>query len=254
MLKFKNVFFIVTFSSLLLCLSLSCRKESVLPKNEPDKVTDADGNVYQTIKIGNQWWMKENLKVTHYRNGDPIPDITNGLAWGNLTSGAYCDYNHDTSNVSTYGRLYNWYAVNDSRNIAPPGWHVPTDDDWKELEIFLGMSNADADKDDQYRGSTGNKLKATSGWQRDGNGTNESGFTALPAGFRSGEVLMDINDAPFQRLGDYTFFWSGTSAQSEEYSNCECAWNRYLDAFGSGVGRYADTKGQGCSVRLVRDK
>ena len=254
MLKFKNLFFIVTFSSLLLCLSVSCHKDTVL--SDPNKVTDTDGNVYQTVEIGDQWWTKENLKVTHYRNGDPIPNVTDASEWADLTTGAYCNFNNDTTLVATYGRLYNWYAVTDSRNIAPPGWHVPTDDDWKELEIFLGMSQADADKGDFYRGNIGNKLKASDGWLRDGNGTNESGFTALPAGLRAICVNPSIcnNDAPFDRLGDYTLFWSRTTVSSEGYSYCECAWDRYLDAFGAGVGRYADEKGFGFSVRLVRDR
>lgn len=92
-------------------------------------VTDIDGNVYQTIKIGNQWWMAKNLKVTHYRNGEAIPNITNDSEWINLSTGAYCAYNNDNGNIATYGLLYNWYTVVDSRNIAPSGWHVPTDDE-----------------------------------------------------------------------------------------------------------------------------
>jgi uncharacterized protein (TIGR02145 family) len=84
-------------------------------------VTDIDGNVYQTVKIGDQWWMADNLKVTHYRNGEPIPNVTDGSTWNSLDSGAYCNYDNDTGNVTTYGRLYNWYAVDDSRSIAPEG-------------------------------------------------------------------------------------------------------------------------------------
>jgi uncharacterized protein (TIGR02145 family) len=106
-------------------------------------VTDYDGNVYQIVLIGGQCWMMENLKVTHYRNGDPIPHVPNIGEWYGLSSGAYCDYNNDPGNVETYGRLYNWYAVDDSRNIAPEGWHVPTDDEWKQLEMYLGMSQAE---------------------------------------------------------------------------------------------------------------
>jgi len=98
-------------------------------------VTDIDGNVYQTIKIGDQWWMAENLKVTHYRNSDPIPHVTDGGTWSYLFTGAYCEYDNNPANVAIYGRLYNWYAVGDSRNIAPEGWHVPSDDEWKQLEM-----------------------------------------------------------------------------------------------------------------------
>ena len=108
----------------------------------PPTVTDYDGNVYQTVLIGDQCWMMENLKVTHYRNGDPIPHVTDGEIWSGLTSGAYCHYDNDEGNVSTYGRLYNWYAVEDSRNIAPDGWHVPTDTEWKQQEMYLGILEA----------------------------------------------------------------------------------------------------------------
>ena len=97
---------------------------------------DCDGNVYETVQIGTQLWMKENLKATHYNNGDIIPNITNGGDWTNLTTGAYCDYNNSTSNAETYGRLYNWYAVDDSRGICPIDYHVPTNAEWTILTDF----------------------------------------------------------------------------------------------------------------------
>jgi uncharacterized protein (TIGR02145 family) len=115
-------------------------------------VTDIDGNVYQTVTIGAQVWMAENLKVTHYRNGDPIPNVTDTAAWEGLSTGAYCEYDNDINNVATYGRLYNWYAVDDSRGLAPEGWHVPSDDEWKQLEMYLGMSQSEAD-DYGWRGT-----------------------------------------------------------------------------------------------------
>lgn len=90
-------------------------------------VTDVDGNVYNTIQIGNQWWMAENLKVTHYRNGEAIPNVTSDSEWSNLTTGAYCSYDNNNSFIETYGLLYNWYAVDDARDLAPEGWHIPTD-------------------------------------------------------------------------------------------------------------------------------
>ena len=101
-------------------------------------VTDIDGNVYQTVTIGTQEWMAENLKVTHYRNGDPIQLVTDDSSWSNLSTGAYCDYDNDGDNVAVYGRLYNWFAVNDSRAIAPAGWHVATAADWQTLIDILG--------------------------------------------------------------------------------------------------------------------
>ena len=96
-------------------------------------VTDIDGNVYKTVKIGNQIWMAENLKTTRYANGDIIPNITDGKEWNNLKTGAWCFFKNETKYNSIYGKLYNWYAVADSRNICPKGWHVPTDNEFRIL-------------------------------------------------------------------------------------------------------------------------
>ena len=203
-------------------------------------VTDIDGNVYKTVKIGNQWWMAENLKVTHYRSGDAIPNVTNNTEWGNLATGAYCNYDNNEANVATYGRLYNWYSVNDSRSIAPAGWHVPTDEEWKELEKYLGMSQSEAD-DTGWRGTDeANKLKSTSGWYNNGNGTNESGFSALPGGYR-------LRSGSYNSMGSTALFWSAT-----EYSS-RLAWYRLLYYSGSAVYRISSYKQNGFSVRCVRD-
>jgi uncharacterized protein (TIGR02145 family) len=142
----------------------------------PIIVTDIDGNTYQAIKIGNQVWMAENLRVTHYRNGDPIPHVADDNQWKNLATGAFCDVENDTTNRATYGLLYNWNAIVDSRNIAPVGWHVPSNEEWQVLIDYLG-GNATA----------GGKMKesGTSHWRAPNTGaTNESGLTALPAGYR----------------------------------------------------------------------
>ncbi|HDS01520.1 MAG TPA: hypothetical protein ENO07_05815, partial [candidate division Zixibacteria bacterium] len=185
----------------------------------PPTVTDIDGNVYQTVLIGDQCWMMENLKVTHYRNGDPIPEVTDGGSWGMLSTGAYCNYDNNESYVAVYGRLYNWYAAADSRNIAPDGWHVPSDAEWKQLEMYLGMSQADADATGWRGTDEGGKLKEadTTHWQSPNNGaTNESGFTALPGGYRSssGRFYFEHFDA---------FFWTQT-----DY-DILTVWYRYLN-------------------------
>jgi uncharacterized protein (TIGR02145 family) len=195
-------------------------------------MTDQDGNVYRTVKIGNQWWMAENLKVTHYRNGEAIPNVTDAAAWSNLSSGAYCDYDNNTTNVSTYGRLYNWYAVSDSRNIAPSGWHVPTNAEWQTLADYLGGDS-----------TAGGKMKesGTSHWSSPNTGaTNESGFSGLPGGCRNYYGY-------FYSLGYFANFWS-----AHEY-NAYYAWYRsllydYLDL----TLNYYDLQ-YGFSVRLVRD-
>jgi len=180
--------------------------------------------------------MAENLKVTTYRNGEAIPNVTGNTEWAGLNTGAYCAYNNDNSNIDTYGFLYNWYAVEDSRNIAPDGWHVSTDDDWKTLEIYLGMSQSEADTTD-YRGTNeGIKLKCKSGWYNNGNGTNESGFTALPSGYRS------AFSGNYGAMGEWAIFWTSIN-------NID----RFLHYTHSDVGRNYGSKRGGFSVRCIKD-
>ncbi|UCE19174.1 MAG: hypothetical protein JSV84_02165 [Gemmatimonadota bacterium] len=215
----------------------------------PTDCIDRDGITYQTVMIGDQCWMAENLKVTHYRNGDPIPNVTVDTEWANLTSGAYCDYDNNADNVSVYGRLYNWYAVDDNRNIAPEGWHVPSDDEWKQLELYLGMSQSEAD-DTGYRGTDqGGKLKAT-GTIEEGTGqwhapnagaTNETDFSAMPGGACYSE------DGTFNNLGFHAPFWSSTKGGSNT------AWGRSLGCVSAEVCRNNVDMQYGFSVRCVRD-
>jgi uncharacterized protein (TIGR02145 family) len=209
-------------------------------------VTDIDGNVYQTVIIGNQEWMAENLKVTRYSNGDSIPNVTDGSEWAGLSTGAYCTYDNNAFNAAVYGHLYNWYAVNDSRGIAPVGWHVPTDDEWKELEMYLGMSQSAADSAGiGCRGTDeGGKLKrvGTFYWNSPNTGaTNESGFSALPGGIRHSD------DGNFNSMGRFATFWSST----ERYSYT--AWGRNLDYRTAHVDRLNTNRKYGFSVRCVRD-
>ena len=206
-------------------------------------LVDIDGNTYQTIQIGDQCWMAENLKVTHYRNGDPIPNVISNSEWTNLTTGAYSDYNNDINKVYTYGRLYNWYAVcdwyvwYDDRSIAPEGWHVPSDEEWQTLIDYLGGSSV-----------AGNKMKTmgtveggTGLWYSPNTGaTNESGFSALPGGYRSGS-------GSFYAIGGGAYFWSSTR------SSHGSAWSRRLYYNRSDIGRVYKRKKHGFSVRCVRD-
>lgn len=210
-------------------------------------VTDIDGNVYQTIQIGDQEWMMENLKVTHYRNGDSIPEVTDNSTWIVLTTGAYCNYDNNEGNVFTYGRLYNWYAVDDSRGIAPDGWHVPSDDEWKELEMYLGMTQAQADDTGERGTDEGGKLKETGyeHWNSPNTGaTNEIGFTALPGGYRD-----SYDGGIFRDFGYHALFWTSTEYQSNH--SCE----RELFYHNSMVSRCNSyyIKNEGFSVRCVRD-
>lgn len=211
---------------------------------ETGTVIDIEGNNYKTVKIGDQWWMAENLKVTKYRNGDAIPNVTNDTEWANLSTGGYCNYEHNEANVAIYGRLYNWYAINDPRNLAPEGWHVPTDEDWKKLEMYLGMSRSEADKSFIRGTNEGGKLKetGTAHWSEPNEGaTNESGFSALPGGARS-------SDGQIGNMGNYALFWASTTL------NNFYAWGRRLNYNNSGVYRIDFSKPSGFSMRFVKDQ
>lgn len=165
----------------------------LLTKNNAQTVTDYDGNIYNTVTIGTQVWLKPNLRVTHYSNGDTIEHITNYLQWRQMTKGAYCDYYNNLDSSKTYGNLYNWYVINDTRNICPSGWHVPTDSNWSKLIIYLGYMEA------------GSKLKekGTYHWLPPSYGaTNQTGFTALPGGF--------IDYSGFQNIGHNGNWWSSS--------------------------------------------
>jgi uncharacterized protein (TIGR02145 family) len=200
---------------------------------ETGTVTDIDDNTYRTVKIGNQWWMAENLKVTHYRNGDAIPEVSDSATWIMLITGAYCSYNNDVTNTAIYGRLYNWYAVVDSHNIAPAGWHVPSDAEWQTLVVYLGGWDV-----------AGGKMKdtGTTYWQSpNSSATNESGFTGLPGGGRFGT-------RGYTGMGTEGVFWS-----SAEYDR-NWAWFRSLYYYNSGsVDRNYLSKSFGFSVRCIKD-
>jgi uncharacterized protein (TIGR02145 family) len=214
-----------------------------LPECRWGTVTDIDGNVYQTVTIGTQVWMAENLKVTHYRNGEDIPNVSGSAAWAALTTGAYCEYGNAANNVATYGRLYNWYAVNDGRYIAPAGWHVPNVNELKQLEMYLGMTQAEADASGWRGTDEGGKLKevGTTHWNSPNTGaTNESGFAALPGGYRD---LYGV----YEGVGLRAYFWS-----SNEFVSYSATF-RLLTYNSSGVYSYTMSKPYGFSVRCVRD-
>ena len=211
---------------LALILTDSCKKE------EDNTVTDIDGNVYNTVTIGSQTWMKENLKVIHYRNGDPISKVTNDSAWKSLSTGAYCDYDNKTANSITYGKLYNWFTVVNSRKLCPTGWHVPSDGEWTTLTTFLGGENI-----------AGGKLKesGTTHWLDPNTGaTNESFFTAIPGGIR-------LDFGKFIMIGSYGTWWSTT--EYDTYS----AWSRNVYNNHINLDRYNFFKLNGMSVRCVKD-
>jgi uncharacterized protein (TIGR02145 family) len=208
--------------------------------NALQTVTDVDGNVYQAAKIGNKWWMIENLKTKHYRNGDAIPEVTDPSAWQSLTTGA-CFEADSYNYLKHYGLLYNGYAVEDSRNLAPAGWHVATDEDFKDLELSIGISQTDVDKAEEFRGTAEiNKLFAGGNfyWSLNDFGPNSSGFTALPGGARG-------PDGTIEYYGSSAYFWT-TSADQDKL------WARYMTTFGSDR-TTAFPKGTGMNIRCVMD-
>ena len=184
------------------------------------------------IVIGTQQWMRENLDVLTYRNGDIIPQVTDPTAWAALTTGAWCYYNNDVANGAIYGKLYNWYAVNDPRGLAPTGWHVPTDDEWTTLTTRLGGTTVAGGK---------MKVAGTTSWTTPNTGaTNESGFAGLPGGFRS-------TNGSFYDVGSFGYWWSST----EDYATY--AWLRDLLYINGVIDRASGSKRDGFSVRCLRD-
>ena len=189
-----------------------------------------------SIIIGKQHWMKENLDVVTYRNGDTIPQVTDKVAWRKLTTGAWCYYENDPANGVIYGKLYNWYAVNDPRGLAPQGWHIPTDDEWTILGNFLGGFMV-----------AGGKMKTTgtTRWRIPNyNATNESGFSGLPGGYRG----YDESIVDFYRDRASGYWWSATKYDSAN------AWVRFLDYDSAYLWNngYA-IKRLGFSVRCIKD-
>lgn len=245
-MKLKYTYTLLILTSVLFLFSCKKEKEEIKEK-EFGTVTDSDGNVYQTIKIGSQWWMMENLKTTKYRNGTYIKAIgADNNAWSTTTKGAYCVFDNNPDFVSTYGYLYNGYAVNDSNQLAPEGWHIPTDYDWKVLEKELGLTETEV-SNLGWRGSDeGDKLKveAPEKWTEVSPvwGSNESGFKALPGACRvfTGEIADP-------GIGAVAFWWSASSHESNEL------WYRSLDKKFSSIYRSHTYKNYGFSVRCVKD-
>lgn len=232
-MKNKIWLFSLTAICFILIFTFGCKKEDdntdPIPEIEEPRVTDIDGNVYHTVTIGTQTWMLENLKVTHYRNGDPITHFTNSAQWQNLTTGAYINYDNNGLNGDAYGRLYNWYAVFDGPLLAPAGWHIPSKAEWQTLIDYLGGPLV-----------AGAKLKeaGTAHWAApNATATNESGFTALPAG----NCWTD-----FFFLGTACYFWSSTENTS--------AWSYKLLINDNDLAFIsASEKSSGLSVRCIKD-
>jgi len=202
-------------------------------RDQAQTVIDYDGNVYDTVIIGTTVWMKQNLKVTHYNNGTPIPNITDNTAWSSLTTGARCYFNNDSAAYdSVYGAIYNWYVIIDTNNICPTGWHVSTNAEWQTTETYLGGINV-----------AGGKMKEadTLHWTNPNSGaTNSSGFTGLPGGLRdvSGNFLYKHENG---------LWWTATAYSASK------AWGTYLWYLNTAVDHNAVSKTYGLNIRCIKD-
>ena len=189
-----------------------------------------DKNSYETVKIGSQEWMSENLDVSTFRNGDLIPQAKTDDEWdeaGWNKQPAWCYYDFDPANGEKHGKLYNWFAVNDARQLAPKGWHIPGDEEWDVLRKGLNI------------GIAGGKMKSTDGWKDSGNGTNTSGFNGLPSGYRNYEG--------FNEIGSEGCWWSSTGSDNQWVSY------RYLSFSDSYLHKHHRSNADGLSVRCIKD-
>ena len=226
-MKIKLSSFILS-AFILVSLITGCSKD----ENPPDSVTDIEGNIYKTVRIGNQVWMAENLKTSTFSDGSEIPDVPDATDWNELTTQGRCWYNNDeAANKDIYGALYNYYAVN-SGKLCPAGWHVPSKDEWQKLREALG---------DTLTGGGKLKEEGTEHWKTPNTGAvNSTGFTALPAGIRYFE-------GTFNSVTFFTSFWSSTESDNDK------SW--YLSLYYSDAVAALKTisKKDGFSVRCIKD-
>jgi uncharacterized protein (TIGR02145 family) len=230
-------------TAILVVLFFGCSTSSENNSNL-DNLTDIDGNVYESITICNQTWTKSNLNVSKYSDGTAIPQVTDPNAWTNLTTGAWCYYNNTTANGTTYGKLYNWYAVAGiydaasaanpelRKKLVPVGWHIPTDAEWTQLTDCLGGEAV-----------AGGKMKSvgTTLWlPHNTDATNSSGFTGLPGGYRG-------TNGSFDSIGSNGGWWSSSESVTAG------AWFRGLSYGYGGAYRDSANKTVGFSVRCLRD-
>ncbi len=225
----------IFFLSILWISSISSCKEDDDNGACPATITDIDGNVYNTVTIGTQCWMKENLKASRYSNGSPIPEIEDSIVWANnyingTQTPGWSYYGQNNSYNADYGKLYNWYAVKDSRNVCPTGWHVPTTDEWTTLTDYLGGEMV-----------AGGKMKEIALWQNPNtDATNISGFSGRPGGYRD-------ENAKFHDITGFGIWWSSTEYDSG------FAWHRYMHYSNGVIDRDFDEENHGVSIRCIKD-
>ena len=212
------------------------KSKSTQTKSKPTQKSSKSGpdiksKDFGTVRIGTQTWAVANLNVSTFRNGDSIPEARTNKEWetaGESGKPAWCYYNNDPANGPKYGKLYNWYAVNDPRGLAPAGWALSSDTDWAKLTYYSGGQEA-----------AGERMKSSSGWSEGNNGTNKSGFIGLPGGYR-------VENGTFLNLGSIGIWWSSTESKSLS------AIDHYL-SMSSSLGRSSSPRQRGESVRCLRN-
>jgi uncharacterized protein (TIGR02145 family) len=207
-------------------------------------ITDIDGNTYNTVQIGTQCWMKENLKTTTYRNDTSIPNIEDFIDWTNITTGAYVWYENNITWKDKYGALYNWYAVDDPHGLCPTGWHVPTDDEWTALTDYIGGNGDELKSCRQVNSPLGGGCNTNEHprWHEHNThyGTDDYGFSGLPGGYR-------YYPGNFNSIGFTGYWWSSTECLGNR------AWYRQLHYANGAVNIFHSYKNRGRSVRCLRD-
>ena len=230
-----------------------CGPESAWACGDP---LEYQGYSYETVQIEEQCWFAENLRSENYENGDAIPADLSDIEWGATSSGAVSVFGEGISDcyayspngdacdeswsLNEYGRLYNWYAVDDARGLCPSGWHVPSDLEWSDFEIFIGMEETEVSANGNRGVNEGTQLKSTTGWTSGGSGTDSFGLNALPGGFRDSE-------GPFFEAGADCYFLTSSDSKSG-------VWSRSLAFDLTTIGRYPDNNpNDGFSIRCIKD-
>lgn len=225
---FQNAFLLFALVSIVSC---SDEESNTISNNAIDNRPGIPITANE-VRIGNQTWATKNLNVDHYKNGDPIPQVTDATQWRNITTGAWCYYNNDPANGAIYGKLYNWYAVNDARGLAPEGYHVPTHLEWGILAYFLGGET-----------TAGGSMKetGTAHWlSPNTNATNSSGFTGLAGGWRN-------NNGAFVNVGNNGLWWSASQ------NGIAGSWIRILYYNNTNANSQIEGAWLGFSVRCMKN-
>ncbi len=227
MTKYYYTLITILFFGLISCSNEETKKQNQITTRPSIPILNNE------VRIGDQVWMTKNLNASLYRNGDPIPYVTDPTQWANLTTGAWCYNSNNSDNRSNYGKLYNWYAINDPRGLAPIGWHIPSDIEWTTLTTFLGGLSI-----------AGGELKeaGTSHWRApNAAATNNSRFTALPGGYRGGS-------GTFYLVGANGYWWTSSESNALNGINRRILYDSGFVYRSSIFG-----KSNGFSVRCVRD-